>query len=145
MRRDATQDPDVLDTGSRVAVLCHLGWPEKTPASSASIPVHPGDGADILFFWSPHADVAITSWARSRSRRCTCTALRRHEASQDEKSLGNGIDPLVVVEKIGADALRWTCRATTAWARLLLDPQDLETTFAPGRNSPTSCGHRAVD
>src|SRR6266571_8197936 len=51
------------------------------------------------------------------------------------KSLGNGIDPLVVVEKFGADALRWTCIANTALgADLLLDPNDLETTFAPGRN-----------
>jgi len=51
------------------------------------------------------------------------------------KSLGNGIDPLVVVEKFGADALRWTCVANTALgADLLLDPNDLETTFAPGRN-----------
>jgi valyl-tRNA synthetase len=51
------------------------------------------------------------------------------------KSLGNGIDPLVVVEQYGADALRWTCVANTALgADLLLDPNDLETTFAPGRN-----------
>src|SRR2546425_5155027 len=51
------------------------------------------------------------------------------------KSLGNGIDPLVVVEKFGADALRWTCVANTALGQdLLLDPNDLETTFAPGRN-----------
>jgi valyl-tRNA synthetase len=51
------------------------------------------------------------------------------------KSLGNGIDPLVVVEKFGADALRWTCIANTALgADLMLDPNDLETTFAPGRN-----------
>jgi valyl-tRNA synthetase len=51
------------------------------------------------------------------------------------KSLGNGIDPLEVVEKFGADALRWTCIANTALgADLILDPNDLETTFAPGRN-----------
>ncbi|HMG19285.1 MAG TPA: class I tRNA ligase family protein, partial [Gemmatimonadales bacterium] len=51
------------------------------------------------------------------------------------KSLGNGIDPLVVVEQFGADALRWTCIANTALGQdLMLDPDDLETTFAPGRN-----------
>src|SRR5574341_351826 len=51
------------------------------------------------------------------------------------KSLGNGIDPLVVVEKFGADALRWTCIANTALGQdLILDPDDLDTTFAPGRN-----------
>ena len=51
------------------------------------------------------------------------------------KSLGNGIDPLVVVKQFGADALRWTCIANTALGQdLMLDPDDLETTFAPGRN-----------
>src|SRR2546427_7070476 len=51
------------------------------------------------------------------------------------KSLGNGIDPLVVVEKFGADALRWTCIANTALGQdVIVDPDDLEGTFAPGRH-----------
>jgi valyl-tRNA synthetase len=51
------------------------------------------------------------------------------------KSLGNGIDPLVVVERYGADALRWTCVANTAVGQdLTLDHEHLDTTFAPGRN-----------
>src|SRR5438034_8277876 len=51
------------------------------------------------------------------------------------KSLGNGIDPLDVVRLFGADALRWTAIAgLSLGSDLILDPNDLETTFAPGRN-----------
>ncbi|MGH8623633.1 MAG: class I tRNA ligase family protein, partial [Burkholderiales bacterium] len=51
------------------------------------------------------------------------------------KSLGNGIDPLDVVKLYGADALRWTLIAgSSLGADVILDPNDLETTFAPGRN-----------
>jgi len=51
------------------------------------------------------------------------------------KSLGNGIDPLVVVEKFGPTRCAGPAWPTPRWARnLLLDPNDLETTFAPGRN-----------
>src|SRR5204862_1166535 len=51
------------------------------------------------------------------------------------KSLGNGIDPLDVVKLFGADALRWTLIAgSSLGADVILDPNDLETTFAPGRN-----------
>src|SRR6266540_2352202 len=51
------------------------------------------------------------------------------------KSLGNGIDPLDVVRLYGADALRWTViGGSSLGADVILDPSDLETTFAPGRN-----------
>src|SRR5438105_13807748 len=51
------------------------------------------------------------------------------------KSLGNGIDPLDVVRVYGADALRWTAIAgISLGSDLILDPNDLDTTFAPGRN-----------
>ena len=51
------------------------------------------------------------------------------------KSLGNGIDPLDVVERYGADALRYTLIAgMSVGTDLILDPNDLEASFAPGRN-----------
>jgi valyl-tRNA synthetase len=51
------------------------------------------------------------------------------------KSLGNGIDPLEVVERYGADALRYTVVAGMAVGTdLILDPSDLESSFAAGRN-----------
>jgi valyl-tRNA synthetase len=54
------------------------------------------------------------------------------------KSLGNGIDPLDVVSLYGADALRYTVVAGLGMgAELMLDPNDLEKSFAPGRNFVT--------
>ena len=54
------------------------------------------------------------------------------------KSLGNGIDPLDVVTNYGADALRYTVVAGMGMgADLMLDPRDLERSFAPGRNFAT--------
>src|SRR4029077_5328307 len=51
------------------------------------------------------------------------------------KSLGNGIDPLDVVEQFGADALRYTRVAGSAVGTdVILDPNDTVTSFAPGRN-----------
>ena len=51
------------------------------------------------------------------------------------KSLGNGIDPLEVVERYGADALRYTLvSGMSVGTDVILDPADLETSFAPGRN-----------
>jgi valyl-tRNA synthetase len=54
------------------------------------------------------------------------------------KSLGNGIDPLDVVEKFGADALRWTViQGMGLGVDVMLDPNDLDKSFAPGRNFAT--------
>jgi valyl-tRNA synthetase len=54
------------------------------------------------------------------------------------KSLGNGIDPLDVVRLYGADALRYTVISGMGMgADLILDPNDLEKSFAPGRNFAT--------
>jgi valyl-tRNA synthetase len=54
------------------------------------------------------------------------------------KSLGNGIDPLDVVKLYGADALRWTLVSGMGLgADVMLDPSDLEKSFAPGRNFAT--------
>src|SRR5947199_8796570 len=61
--------------------------------------------------------------------------VRDTEHRKMSKSLGNGIDPLDVVRLFGADALRWTAIAgVSLGSDLILDPNDLEATFAPGRN-----------
>src|SRR5204863_603119 len=74
-------------------------------------------------------------------RRLPFTTVYLHGTVRDtqhrkmSKSLGNGIDPLDVVRLFGADALRWTAIAgLSLGSDLILDPNDLETTFAPGRN-----------
>src|SRR5690606_9823645 len=51
------------------------------------------------------------------------------------KSLGNGIDPLEVVEKYGADALRYTVISSVGFGTdVYMDPDNLDATFGPGRN-----------
>src|SRR6266513_2982591 len=134
------QDPDVLDTwfSSWLWPFATFGWPEQTPDLARFYPGHTlVTGPDILFFWV--ARMLMSGYKIMGKKPFTTVYL--HGIARDtkhrkmSKSLGNGIDPLVVVEKFGADALRWTCVANTALgADLLLDPNDLETTFAPGRN-----------
>jgi valyl-tRNA synthetase len=134
------QDPDVLDTwfSSWLWPFATFGWPEQTPDLARFYPGHTlVTGPDILFFWV--ARMLMSGYKFMGKKPFTTVYL--HGIARDtkhrkmSKSLGNGIDPLVVVEKFGADALRWTCVANTALGQdLLLDPNDLETTFAPGRN-----------
>ncbi|MEX2155966.1 MAG: valine--tRNA ligase [Gemmatimonadales bacterium] len=134
------QDPDVLDTwfSSWLWPFATLGWPEKTPDLARFYPGHTlVTGPDILFFWV--ARMLMSGYHFMGTKPFSTVFLhgivRDTKHRKMSKSLGNGIDPLVVVEKFGADALRWTCIANTALGQdLMLDPDDLETTFAPGRN-----------
>ncbi|HET9386640.1 MAG TPA: valine--tRNA ligase [Gemmatimonadales bacterium] len=134
------QDPDVLDTwfSSWLWPFATLGWPDKTPDLARFYPGHTlVTGPDILFFWV--ARMLMSGYHFMGRKPFTTVFLhgivRDTKHRKMSKSLGNGIDPLVVVEKFGADALRWTCIANTALGQdLMLDPDDLETTFAPGRN-----------
>jgi len=134
------QDPDVLDTwfSSWLWPFATFGWPEQTPDLKRFYPGHTlVTGPDIIFFWvarmimagyhfmgdKPFATVYLTGMVRDTEHR------------KMSKSLGNGIDPLDVVRLYGADALRWTLIAVSSLgADVILDPSDLETTFAPGRN-----------
>ena len=134
------QDPDVLDTwfSSWLWPFATFGWPEDTPDLKRFYPGHTlVTGPDILFFWV--ARMLMSGYKFMGKKPFTTVYLhgivRDTKHRKMSKSLGNGIDPLVVVEKFGADALRWTCIANTALGQdLMLDPDDLETTFAPGRN-----------
>jgi valyl-tRNA synthetase len=134
------QDPDVLDTwfSSWLWPFATLGWPEPTPDLAR---FYPGDtlvtAPEILFFWVARM---IMSGYRFMGDKPFVTVylngtVRDTLHRKMSKSAGNGIDPLVVVERFGADALRWTSVATTALGQdLILDPENLETTFAAGRN-----------
>src|SRR5437867_10351764 len=134
------QDPDVLDTwfSSWLWPFATFGWPEDTPDLKRFYPGHTlVTGPDILFFWVARM---LMSGYKCMGKKPSTTGylhgiVRDTKHRKMSKSLGNGIDPLVVVEKFGADALRWTCIANTALgADLILDPNDLDTTFAGGRN-----------
>ena len=137
----ALQDPDVLDTwfSSWLWPFATLGWPERTADLARFYPGHTLVTApEILFFWVARM---LISGYHFMDRRLPFTTVYLHGTVRDtqhrkmSKSLGNGIDPLDVVRLYGADALRWTLIAgSSLGADVILDPADLETAFAPGRN-----------
>jgi valyl-tRNA synthetase len=134
------QDEDVLDTwfSSWLVPFSSLGWPDRTPDLTT---FYPGrtlvSAADILFFWVarmimsglhfmgavPYTDIYLHGTVRDTQHR------------KMSKSLGNGIDPLEVVERYGADALRYSLvSGMSVGTDVILDPGDLEASFSPGRN-----------
>lgn len=107
-----TQDPDVLDTwfSSALWPFSTMGWPEKTPELEHFYPTSVlVTGRDIIFFWVarmifmglefmkdvPFRDVFIHGLVLDAQGR------------KMSKSLGNGVDPMEVIEKYGADTLRF--------------------------------------
>src|SRR5881396_478035 len=135
------QDPDVLDTwfSSWLWPFAPFGWPEKTPDLARFYPGHTLVTApDILFFWVARMLMAGYHFMDRRLPFTTVYltgTVRDTQHRKMSKSLGNGIDPLDVARLYGADALRWTLIAgSSLGADVILDPADLETAFAPGRN-----------
>jgi valyl-tRNA synthetase len=134
------QDEDVLDTwfSSWLVPFSSLGWPERTPDLATFYPGHTLVSApEILFFWVarmimsglhfmgevPYTDIYLHGTVRDTQHR------------KMSKSLGNGIDPLEVVERYGADALRYSLvSGMSVGTDVILDPNDLEASFAAGRN-----------
>lgn len=107
------QDPDTLDTwfSSALWPFSTLGWPEKTPEMDYFYPTDVlVTGYDIIFFWVIRM---IFSGYEQTGKPPFHTVLfhglvRDSQGRKMSKSLGNGIDPLEVINKYGADALRMT-------------------------------------
>ncbi|MBN1830307.1 MAG: valine--tRNA ligase [Deltaproteobacteria bacterium] len=116
------QEEDVLDTwfSSALWPFSTLGWPEETPALKTFYPTSLLiTGFDILFFWVarmmmmglyvmkdvPFRDVYLHA------------LVRDEQGDKMSKSKGNIIDPLLMVERYGADALRFTLAAFSAQGR----------------------------
>ena len=135
------QDEDVLDTwfSSWLWPFSTLGWPDENAPDLKAF--YPGDvlvtAPEILFFWVSRM-VMSGCWFLDKPPFHTVYlhgTVRDMEHRKMSKSLGNGIDPLDVVELYGADALRWTMVAGLGLGvDVMLDPTDLEKSFAPGRN-----------
>ncbi len=138
------QDPDVLDTwfSSWLWPISTLGWPNEQSVDLRAF--YPSDvlvtAPEILFFWVARmimAGYAFMGDAPFHSVYLHGTA-RDTQGRKMSKSLGNGIDPMDVVQLFGADALRYTLIAGMGLGTdVFLDPADLEKTFAPGRNFAT--------
>ena len=108
-----TQDPDTLDTwfSSALWPFSTLGWPEKTEDLDYFYPTDVlVTGYDIIFFWVIRM---IFSGYEQMGEKPFKTVLfhglvRDDQGRKMSKSLGNGIDPLEIIDKYGADALRLT-------------------------------------
>ncbi len=108
-----TQDPDTLDTwfSSALWPFSTLGWPEKTEELDYFYPTDVlVTGYDIIFFWVIRM---IFSGFEQMGKKPFHTVLfhgliRDSQGRKMSKSLGNGIDPLEIIDKYGADALRLT-------------------------------------
>ncbi|HEX2581530.1 MAG TPA: valine--tRNA ligase [Dongiaceae bacterium] len=117
-----TRDPDVLDTwfSSALWPFSTLGWPEETAALKK---YYPGDvlvtGFDIIFFWVARMMMmGIKFMGEVPFRDVYVHALVRDaEGQKMSKSKGNVVDPLVLMDKYGTDALRFTLTALAAQGR----------------------------
>ena len=108
-----TQDEDTLDTwfSSALWPFSTLGWPEKTPEYEYFYPTSVlVTGYDIIFFWVIRMVFsALEQTGKSPFKHVLIHGLVRDDQGRKmSKSLGNGIDPLEVIDKYGADALRLT-------------------------------------
>jgi valyl-tRNA synthetase len=137
---ELVQDPDVLDTwfSSWLWPFSTLGWPEETPDLQKFYPTNTlVTGPDIIFFWVARMIMAGYEFMGDAPFRDVFLngMVRDHLGRKMSKSLGNGIDPLEVVQRYGADSLRYTLVSGMGMgADVLLNYEDLESTFAPGRN-----------
>src|SRR5699024_4516598 len=107
-----TQDEDVLDTwfSSALWPFSTMSWPEETPDLAKYFPTNVlVTGYDIIFFWV--ARMIFSSLEQTGEKPFDDVLL--HGLVRDEqnrkmsKSLGNGVDPMDVIDKYGADALRY--------------------------------------
>ena len=134
------QDPDVLDTwfSSWLWPFSIFGWPDDTDDLKAFYPGHVLSTApEILFFWVARMIMAGYEFLGEAPFKTVYlhATVRDNQGRKMSKSLGNGIDPLEVVDQFGADALRFTViSAAAVGTDIQLDPEDLEASFAPGRN-----------
>ena len=111
--KEMRQDPDTLDTwfSSALWPFSTLGWPDKTEEFDYFYPTSTlVTGYDIIFFWVIRMMFSgIEHTGKTPFNTILIHGLvRDSQGRKMSKSLGNGIDPLEVIDKYGADALRLT-------------------------------------
>ncbi len=127
-----TRDPDVLDTwfSSALWPFSTLGWPDKTPDLARFYPTNTlVTGKDIIFFWVARMmmmGLHLTDQAPFETVYLH-TLVRDEKGAKMSKSKGNVVDPVDLIDRFGADALRFTLAALAAPGRdIKLGPQRVE-------------------
>ena len=127
-----TQDPDVLDTwfSSWLWPFATMGWPEQTATLKKFYPTTDlVTGPDIIFFWVARMIMAGYKFmGQMPFRNVYFTGIIRDKQGRKmSKSLGNSPDPLDLINKYGADALRFgTMRSAPLGQDILFDEQNVE-------------------
>jgi len=127
-----TQDPDVLDTwfSSWLWPFATMGWPEKTDTLAKFYPTTDlVTGPDIIFFWVARMIMAGFEWMGEMPFRNVYFTgiIRDKQGRKMSKSLGNSPDPLDLIAKFGADALRFgVMRSAPLGADILFDEKNVE-------------------
>jgi valyl-tRNA synthetase len=116
------QDEDVLDTwfSSALWPFSTMGWPENTEDLQRFYPTHTLiTGFDIIFFWVARMMMmGLHFTGQSPFKRVFINALVRDDKGQKmSKSKGNVMDPLILIDEFGADALRFTLTAMSGQGR----------------------------
>ncbi|CAO4153970.1 valine--tRNA ligase [Methylorubrum aminovorans] len=127
-----TRDADVLDTwfSSALWPFSTLGWPDKTPDLARFYPTNTlVTGKDIIFFWVARMmmmGLHLTDQAPFDTVYLH-TLVRDEKGAKMSKSKGNVVDPVDLIDRFGADALRFTLAALAAPGRdIKLGPQRVE-------------------
>jgi len=127
-----TQDPDVLDTwfSSWLWPFATMGWPEKTETLKKFYPTTDlVTGPDIIFFWVARMIMAGFEYMDELPFHNVYFTgiIRDKQGRKMSKSLGNSPDPLDLIAKYGADALRFgVMRAAPLGQDILFDEQNVE-------------------
>ncbi|MEO7000271.1 MAG: valine--tRNA ligase [Ktedonobacterales bacterium] len=123
------QDPDVLDTwfSSALWPFSTLGWPDDTPDLRRFYPTSVLEtGYDIIFFWVARMMMMGTHFTGVVPFQYVYLhgMVRDKLGRKESKSLGNGTDPVQVIDELGADALRFTlATSSTPGNDTKYDPQ----------------------
>jgi valyl-tRNA synthetase len=127
-----TQDPDVLDTwfSSWLWPFATMGWPEQTETLKKFYPTTDlVTGPDIIFFWVARMIMAGYEFMGDMPFRNVYFTgiIRDKQGRKMSKTLGNSPDPLELIAKYGADALRFgTMRSAPLGQDVLFDEKDVE-------------------
>ena len=129
--RPLTQDEDVLDTwfSSALWPFSTMGWPEKTEDLERFYPTSDlVTAADIIFFWVARMMMmGLHFMDEAPFKRVIINGLVRDEKGQKmSKSKGNVIDPLTIIDELGADPLRFTMAILSGTRDIKLSRQRIE-------------------